>query len=163
MPDEHSQVTDLQAVIGEVAEGSLESPLSAAEQRQIVRLVHSSISHSGPLPSPERLAAYEQVLPGSAKRIFLMAETQSAHRQEMEKAVILGNVSAQSRGVWLAFTLAITGMLLGFCLELRGHRLTGFGFFLSSLAALVGTFVVGRLEQRKERQETQSPDPELES
>jgi uncharacterized membrane protein len=86
-----------------------------------------------------------------------MAESQSTHRQAIEKAVILGNVSAQTRGVWFAFLLALTGILAGFYLELHGHRLTGFGFFLTSLAALVGTFVFGRLDQRKERQEKQSP------
>jgi len=85
-----------------------------------------------------------------------MAESQSRHRQDMEKVVILGNVSAQSRGVWLAFILALTGMLLGFGLELLGHRLTGFASFFSSLAALVGTFVFGRLEQRREREQNQS-------
>jgi hypothetical protein len=41
--------------------------------------------------------------------------------------------------------------------DLHGHRLTGFGFFLTSLAALTGTFVFGRLDQRNERQEKQSP------
>ncbi|MCL2749250.1 MAG: DUF2335 domain-containing protein [Alphaproteobacteria bacterium] len=33
------------------------------------------VTHSGPLPAPQTLAGYEQILPGAAERIFKMAET----------------------------------------------------------------------------------------
>lgn len=41
----------------------------------------------GPLPPPETLAQYEQVLPGSAERIMVMAENQAEHRQSLEETV----------------------------------------------------------------------------
>lgn len=40
---------------------------------------------SGPLPPPEVLKAYDEVLKGAAKRIFDMAERQATHRQALEK------------------------------------------------------------------------------
>jgi uncharacterized membrane protein len=52
-------------------------------------------SFSGPLPPPEALERYNQVLPGAAERIISMAESQHAHRQELEKKVIHANISAQ--------------------------------------------------------------------
>ena len=39
---------------------------------------------SGPLPPPEMLAQYEEILPGAAERILSMAERQAEHRQKLE-------------------------------------------------------------------------------
>ena len=41
---------------------------------------HTAVQFSGPLPDPQNLQRYEQILPGSAERIMAMAETQLAHR-----------------------------------------------------------------------------------
>lgn len=40
----------------------------------------------GPIPPPDVLAEYEKTHPGLAERIVAMAEAQSRHRQELEKA-----------------------------------------------------------------------------
>jgi uncharacterized membrane protein len=58
---------------------------------------------SGPLPHPEDLAKYEQVLPGAADRIIRMAEQQAAHRQNLERAVIV--LTSQCRSGVLAARL----------------------------------------------------------
>lgn len=39
----------------------------------------------GPLPHPAHLAAYDEVVPGSAERIIAMAEGEQAHRHKWEK------------------------------------------------------------------------------
>ena len=49
-------------------------------------LVAEQITFQGPLPPPVVLAEYEKLHPGLASKIVALAETQSAHRQEMEKA-----------------------------------------------------------------------------
>lgn len=48
-------------------------------------VVHQSQSFSGPLPSPDALAKYEQVIRGAAERIIAMAERQANHRQTIGK------------------------------------------------------------------------------
>lgn len=53
---------------------------------------------AGPLPPPEALERYNQILPGAAERIIVMAESQHAHRLELEKHVITSNVGAQKLG-----------------------------------------------------------------
>lgn len=40
--------------------------------------------HSGPLPDPSTLAAYERMHPGTAERIIQMAERQQSHRMQLE-------------------------------------------------------------------------------
>ena len=59
------------------------------------------------------LAAYNQVFAGCAERILAMAESQSAHRQDLEKAVVLANVSDAKRGQNYAFILGLAAILCG--------------------------------------------------
>ena len=46
---------------------------------------HAEMSFSGPLPPPNVLSAYEDLLPGAADRIITMAEKQLEHRMYLEK------------------------------------------------------------------------------
>lgn len=108
---------------------------------------------SGPLPHPEDLAKYEQVLPGAADRIIRMAEQQAAHRQSLEKAAILSSVTMQKWGLGSAFVLAMTAIGGGICLSLKGMSGAGLTAIISALAALVGVFVYGKSEQKKELKE----------
>ena len=41
---------------------------------------------SGPLPPPNELAAFDQIVPGGAERIFKQFEEEGDHRREMEKS-----------------------------------------------------------------------------
>ena len=52
--------------------------------RQVVTQVIQS-EFSGPLPPPNIIKGYEDILPGAADRILSMAENQAKHRQEIEK------------------------------------------------------------------------------
>jgi hypothetical protein len=64
----------------------------------------------GPLPHPDALARFEQIVPGSAKKILAMAEAQASHRQNLERKVVEGDVQRSWWGLWAGFTLGITGM-----------------------------------------------------
>ena len=50
---------------------------------------------SGPVPHPDILARYDQILPGSAHTIIQMAMTQATHRQQLE--VVAQNADIQAR------------------------------------------------------------------
>jgi uncharacterized membrane protein len=62
-----------------------------------------SLSFSGPLPPPEILAKFNEVVPGAADRLIAMAERQSAHREALETAVVQGGLESQKRGSWFGF------------------------------------------------------------
>lgn len=59
------------------------------------KVVLAEISHSfsGPLPPPEVLCRFEEVVHGSAERIIKMAEEQTSHRKELEKKVIDSDIA----------------------------------------------------------------------
>jgi uncharacterized membrane protein len=126
------------------------------EERHRAEILHAAVEisrFSGPLPHPEDLAKYEQVLPGSADRIISMAEHQAEHRRNLEKTVILSNVTLQQWGLACAFILAMTAISGGIWLSLRGMSGVGLTAIISALAALVGVFVYGKSEQKKELRE----------
>ena len=114
---------------------------------------------AGPLPPPEMLAGYEEVLPGSPERILRMAEKQEEHRHSIEKTVIAGNVRAQQLAVIFAFLIGLSGIGGGTAIALYGHALGGFSAVLATLASLVSVFFYGRREQRKEREAAEARDP----
>lgn len=63
--------------------------VSAKDRKSIiVQASRESISWSGPLPDPGALAAYDQVVPGSAKDIVDMYKAECRHEQEMMLALV---------------------------------------------------------------------------
>ena len=69
-----------------------------------------SQSFSGPLPHPDVLRKFNEIVPGAAERIIKMAEEQSAHRKELEKKVVDSDIARSKWGQILGFIIAITGL-----------------------------------------------------
>jgi uncharacterized membrane protein len=112
--------------------------------------IQASATFSGPLPPPDALDRYNQILPGAAERIIAMAEDQHAHRQGLEKHVIHSNVAAQRLGTILGFIVAMTVVIGGMYLVHEGKGVEGMAAILTALASLVGVFVYSKREQQKE-------------
>src|SRR3989344_3906565 len=88
-------------------------------------IVHQSQSFSGPLPPPEALARYEQVVRGAAERIIAMAEKQAMHRQDLEAKVIRSDISNSRLGLWFGLTIGVVGIVSGTFLAYNGHAVVG--------------------------------------
>lgn len=124
------------------------SPSHAAVTR-----VTQAVQFSGPLPPPELLERYNEVIPNGAERIMAMAERQSAHRESLEAQVIAGNIANQARGSLYAFILCLVALLGGFALIMMGKNAYGLVSIVTSVTALATVFVYARREQKKERVE----------
>ena len=59
-------------------------PKAEVVGRRIIHAQHSE-AFSGPIPPPDLLEKYNNIIPNGADRILAMAEQQQAHRQFMEK------------------------------------------------------------------------------
>lgn len=118
--------------------------------RRETSLTVQAAAYSGPLPPPEALARYNEILPGAADRIIAMAERQSQHREEIETAVINGNIQEQKRGTRYGFIIAMTVAIGSIYLLATGHAITGSITLFSDLGSLVGVFVYGKKQQREE-------------
>ena len=107
---------------------------------------------SGPIPPPEVLQKYDEVLPGLAERIMKQAEAQTAHRIEMEKAVINSDIRKSYLGITLGFILGLVGIAGGIYLTSLGMISSGLFISGGALVSLVGAFIYGTQTRRKERE-----------
>lgn len=105
----------------------------------------------GPLPSPEQLAKYEAIIPGSANRIITMAEEQSSHRQSLEAIAVPATFKAQRLGQHyglIATLAAITGSVI---LGVNGQEAASAALGGGTVVAVASVFVYGRRSQERER------------
>jgi len=108
------------------------------------------------------LAQYNVVFPGCAERIVSMAESQSAHRQHLEKTVVEGNVRNERLGQIFAFILGATAIIGGVVLIALGKDVQGLVAIIGALGALTGVFIYGRWRNEKERaKKRQESNPQL--
>lgn len=113
-------------------------------------LEHKSVQFSGPLPPPNVVEGYERIMPGAATRLFDAAERQAAHRHELEKQVVAGNIKQAERGQWFGLIIGLAGIAAATFLMSQGLLTQGLVVFFTDIVALAGVFVVGRVTGRKE-------------
>ena len=119
--------------------------------RQSDQVTTLSASYQGPLPPPNILARYNDVLPDGANRIVAMAESQARHRQNLESAVVGGNVANEKRGQIFAFLLGMTAIVGGVFLIMEDKNAQGLASIIAAFTALAVAFSAGRIQQSLER------------
>lgn len=112
--------------------------------------VKKSTYFAGPLPAPEILQKYNDIVPGAAERVIRMAEQQSEHRRHLERTVIVSDIAAARRGAIFAFALAAAVIVGGFALMAFGKDGYGIAAIIAALATLAGVFVYGRRRKSKD-------------
>lgn len=131
-------------------------------QRKAVEAILLGISvtkhYSGPVPSPEMLKAYEEVLPGCAERLVSVFEQQTKHRMNIENQIVPHEIKQAGRGQNYGFILALAFLIVSGALIALGHEVAGTVLGTVDLVALVSVFVLGKYYQRKERKEEASSE-----
>jgi uncharacterized membrane protein len=111
---------------------------------QAVHTEIKSMSWQGPLPPPQILAEYEDILPGSAARVFHEFQLESAHRREFERTGLRGSIRIELMGRISAFIFAIGALgVAAYCAHL-GFPAAAIGIGGITISAVVGAFVLGR-------------------
>lgn len=138
-------------------EGSSASPTSFPQEAQITSERTMRLSFIGPLPPPNILRGYNEVIPGAAERILAMAENQQSHRIQMESAVVQENCKSQRRGLTFGFVITMTVVLGGFFLIYKGKSASGLISVVLALASLVGIFIYGKEKQQSQLESQNKP------
>lgn len=120
----------------------------------VVREEHRVVAaeFSGPLPLPEHLARYDEILPGSAERMLKMAESQALHRQRIESAVIDSGAQNSRLGLVFAFIICMTCLAISAWGMYVGNGIAGAVVGALGLGSIVGAFIYGTNSNRKERE-----------
>ena len=95
---------------------------------------------AGTLPSPDALRRYDEMIPGSAERIFLLAEDQARQRYELERAMIKAEATRTYVALGTAAGIAALCVVLGFIIVVAGNEV---GAFIATLgvALFAGVFL----------------------
>ena len=103
---------------------------------------------SGPVPPPENLAHYEQICPGAAERILLMAEAEQNHRiktdneiLELEKLNSKRTYAFQTRGQWFALISLFSIGGLGLTAFLLDYPKEGRDIVVTAMIGIIGLFL----------------------
>src|SRR6266568_3000211 len=102
----------------------------------------------GPLPHPMHLEYYEQISPGTARKIIAMTENQAKHRQFLEKEVVMSNISNERRGMNYAFIITLTMMVIGAILIYNDKAIAGYISLFTPVVIVAGIFYKKRSETK---------------
>ena len=139
------------------------NPISRREVTQVAQTRELIfLSRSSPLPPPKELMAYEEIMPGITQKFMTAFEKQQEHRMKLEKTVINADISRMKLGQIFAFILGFTAILGGLVLLIRGLSIAGFSVLVGTTATLVGAFLYGKAENRKERENKARENPVIE-
>lgn len=108
--------------------------------------------HRGPVPPPETLKAYAEILPSMPERIMAMAEREQQHRHEVDRNHHRTRSIALARGQWFAFVLGFSGIVGGVILLMSDKSVAGFTTLLSTVGTLIGLFLYAEKREKQQRQ-----------
>lgn len=99
---------------------------------------------TGPLPSPDAVQRYEQVLPGAADRIMKLIESQAEHRMDMETSLVEGALRTERLGQVFGLSIVVLVFAVSAWLIDGGHGISGTVLGVTDLVALIAVFLRGR-------------------
>jgi len=110
------------------------------EQKALRLIQVVTTKFSGPIPPPSILKEYDDIVPGSAKKIMDSAHKQTNHRIIQEEKIVSSEISSSRIGQWMGFVIAIIilGLAAGFVY--LGKDIWAFSIILSEAVGLVYIF-----------------------
>jgi len=121
----------------------LEDGAENGESNQVVKI--SQGIFSGPLPPPQVLQGYEDILPGAAERILQMAEQEQSHRHAFDNELGRSVTRQQERGQVFAFVLGAGALGLAAFMVWSGHP----GYAITTTIAAIGTLAASLIYRRR--------------
>lgn len=114
---------------------------------QLIFAMEESIetSYKGPIPPPDYLKGYKDVLPNAPERIFTMVEEQQKHRIAMEKMIMERNLGLSDRGQILGFIIVVLFLVAAVYLALDNHETLACIIMGTTLLGVLVVFVLNKL------------------
>lgn len=119
------------------------SQVPAGQVRQVTQ------QYSGPIPPPEILYRFDQIVPGAAERILIMAEEDAKHQREIEKSALSLAAEEVKRGQRYGLTIGSLAFITSIIALVLGSEKTAIALGGTTVVGLVAVFVTGRIKQSK--------------
>lgn len=107
-------------------------------------------SFSGPLPSPDLLAKYNEIHPGFSGVLLNDFKDQGKHRRSLEGQVIKSQLKESGTGQLFAFILALVIILVGGFVMYLGSIWIGVALIVSDITAAIFLYFIGKSLQQKD-------------
>jgi len=134
-----------------------------AEEREKVQRFVSRITmtrqFSGPLPPPDFLRGYEDVLAGAADRVITMSEDEQKHYHSTVVLTIKSEQGLQRWGLLAAWSIGAIALIGTFTVTVINQETPNVAVVISAIAVLVGVFIFW---VRPQRDKSELPDGEIE-
>lgn len=114
------------------------------KQEILQSFVSITTMHAGPIPDPQTLESYNQIIPNGADRIMKMAENQADHRMSIERTVIKRQSFQSMLGQIFGLIIGLAGLACGTFLAYSNFPKTGAVIAGGTVISLVSVFVMGR-------------------
>ncbi len=114
------------------------------KKTEILKSVSVTMTHSGYLPDPLSLSAYDELIPDGADRIMKMAEKQQEHRMKIESTAIGRQTFQSFMGQLFGFFMGLAGIGSGTFLAYNGFTTVGAVIAGGTVVSLVSVFVIGK-------------------
>jgi len=101
---------------GNLASNATQLKKALGDNRTIIQSAIQASVFQGPLPPPDALRAYEDIVPGGAERILAMAERQQKHDHMMD----IKEYNYRKIGLYGGISLFILAMIVGIYLVYLG-------------------------------------------
>lgn len=129
---------------------------SLLEQRE------EHILHAGPMPDPETLKQYKELIPDAPERFLALVESEQKHRQQYEGKIVDGlvkdsqaRIEAQKRGDWIAILFFFSCLFAGCTILYLGLSTWLAGSLLGApTITAIGTFLYNRMDKKHEQEQT---------
>lgn len=99
---------------------------------------------SGPLPAPDVLRGYDDILPSAAERIIRMAEKEQTNTHETGLLALRETASGNRRGQIIGGIVAVAALGRAAFLGYHGHSIAAGTVGGTTVVGLVTVFVIGR-------------------
>lgn len=120
------------------------------EQRGLASGIFVARRHSGPLPPREVLEGYDDLSPGSAKRMIDNVVRRSELRTEDDHRSATFRRFLEPFYRILAFSVVVLIIFLGYRLVEQGETVVGFAFVVTAAGTIAASFLVNTRETRRE-------------
>ncbi len=126
------------------------------EEARKTIVMSMSASFSGPLPPPQMLRAYDEVLPGMADRILALTEKQTDHRISTESILANASVRSWAIGQYLGFAYSISALAAtAYVVAINGNTAIAVLILGTGVAGIARDLIRAVLSRRDEEEDSE--------
>ncbi|GGB37994.1 hypothetical protein GCM10011505_19410 [Tistrella bauzanensis] len=120
------------------------SVADSGELRLVIAQHEQHVAISGPLPPPDILAQYEDIVPGAAARIVSWAEKEQAHRHAIDSDGLRADIIYARAGLYGGIALSVFFVIAALFAADAGHTTLATILAGATIASVIPAVVHGR-------------------